>query len=120
MSRPSKCDQPANRNIPEAFFDDLLGYGLSHSQWETRFRDNNYLWNDAVKNKMIRKEREWFKEEIQRLQAQPNTAGIMRRYKTNSLESILKRLKGEEWVKGIPDEKEIRFQERRLMGKDAK
>ncbi len=33
---------------------------------------------------------------------------------------VLKRLQGEVWVEGVPDEREQRLRERRLLSKDAK
>ena len=72
-----------------------------------------------MKYRIIKKEYEFFKEEIQRLKSEPNT-GKGSGPKTNSLESILKRLKGEVWIKGVLDEKDQRRRDGRLLGKDAK
>ncbi len=73
-----------------------------------------------MKNTVIKKEFIFFRDEILRLQSEPNTARGLKSKKTNSLESILKRLQGLEWVEGVPNEMEQRERDGRLLGKDAK
>jgi hypothetical protein len=120
MSVPLRQVQFENRNVPEGFMKDLIGIGLSYSDWETRFKQRGYLWNEGMKNKMIHMEMEYFKDEILHRTAEENKAEGLFKCKSNSLSSILKRIQGEEWLKGTPVEKDARLQESRLMGKDAK
>jgi hypothetical protein len=120
MSVPLRQVQFENRNVPEEFMKGLIGIGLSYSDWESRFRQGRYLWNEGMKNKMIHMEMEYFKDEILRLTAEENRAEGLFKCKSNSLSSILKRIQGEEWLKGTPVEKDARLREHRLMGKDAK
>ncbi|KAF4635173.1 hypothetical protein G7Y89_g2932 [Cudoniella acicularis] len=108
-------------DVTPADIDDLLGQGLGYYDWEMKLKSKGWTWNENLKNKIIKHEFEYFKEEILRLIAEPNTAEKGKNVrKTNSAESVLKRLKGEEWAKGRPDEKNRRELNRRLLGKDAK
>jgi hypothetical protein len=98
----------------------LLGQGLGYDDWKTELESlGGFTWTENLKNLIIKREFNFFKEEILTLQSQPNTAQGLKT-KTNSLESILKRLQGLEWVKGVPGEMEKRKREGRLLGKDAK
>jgi hypothetical protein len=98
----------------------LLGQGLGYDDWKTELESlGGFTWTENLKNLIIKREFNFFKEEILTLQSQPNTAQGLKT-KTNSLESILKRLQGPEWVKGVPGEMEKRKREGRLLGKDAK
>jgi hypothetical protein len=98
----------------------LLGQGLGYDDWKTELESlGGFTWTENLKNLIIKREFNFFKEEILTLQSQPNTAQGLRT-KTNSLESILKRLQGLEWVKGVPGEMEKRKRKGRLLGKDAK
>ena len=77
------------------------------------------MWTPGLKNIIIRREYEFFKEEILRMMKEENISKDSRK-KSNSLVNILKRLQGEVWVEGVPDEREQRLRERRLLSKDAK
>ena len=98
----------------------LLGQGLGYDDWKTELESvGGFTWTENLKNLIIKREFNFFKEEILTLQSQPNTARGLKT-KTNSLESILKRLQGLEWVKGVPGEMGKRKRDGRLLGKDAK
>jgi len=76
---------------------------------------------ETVKNEIIKRELEYFKDEILRFRAEPNTAAKGKDVPlTNSSESIMKRMQGKDWAKGKPREKDERRQSKRLLGKDAK
>jgi hypothetical protein len=112
-----------NRDVPIAVIDTLLGQGLGYDEWETRLRSQGYgdLWNENLKNIIIKREFEYFKDEILRLRGEPNTASKGKDVqKTNSSESIMKRLQGQEWAKGKRGERDQRMKSKRLLGKDAK
>jgi hypothetical protein len=112
-----------NRDVPLAVIDTLLGQGLGYDDWETRLRSQGYgdLWNENLKNIIIKREFEYFKVEILRLRGEPNTASKGKDVqKTNSSESIMKRLQGQEWAKGKRSEREQRMKSKTLLGKDAK
>ena len=112
-----------NREVPIEVIDSLLGQGLGYDEWKAELKLQGYgdSWNEALKNKIIKREYETFKDEILRLKNEPNTATKGKDVqRTNSLESILKRLQGQEWAKGRPSEKKERLDSRRLLGKDAK
>ena len=109
-----------NGDLLDTTIDQLLGQGLSYDDWKTELENiGGFSWTESVKNLIIKKEFSFFKEEIQRLQSEPNTTPGLKS-KTNSLESILKRLQGLEWVKGVPDEMEKRKRDGRLLSRDAK
>lgn len=116
--------QPSNNSsktcvaVPDAVIEDFLGSGLSSSEWPAEVTKRGYAWYPGLKNIIIEKQWERFKPEIQRLQSEPKIAQSSR-FKSNSLESISKRLKGEPWAEGRPDEREERLRTRRLLGKDA-
>jgi hypothetical protein len=98
----------------------LLGQGLGYNDWKRKLQNlGGFTWNESIKNIIIKKEFSFFKEEILRLMSEPNKSRRLKS-KTNSLESILKRLQGLEWVNGMPNEMEQRKRDGRLLGKDAK
>jgi hypothetical protein len=98
----------------------LLGQGLGYDDWKRKLENlGGFTWNESIKNIIIKKEFSFFREEILRLIAEPNKSRKLKS-RTNSLESILKRLQGLEWVKGMPNEMEQRKRDGRLLGKDAK
>jgi hypothetical protein len=98
----------------------LLGQGLGYDDWKRKLQSlGGFTWNESIKNIIIKKEFSFFREEILRLIAEPNKSRKLKS-RTNSLESILKRLQGLEWVKGMPNEMEQRKRDGRLLGKDAK
>jgi hypothetical protein len=112
-----------NREVPIEVIDSLLGRGLGYDEWETSLKTLGYgdLWNETLKNKIIKREYENFKQETLRLRQEDNTATKGKDVqKTNSVESIMKRLQGQEWAKGRPSEREERLKSGRLLGKDAK
>ncbi len=112
-----------NCEVTFEVIDGVLGQGWGYDEWEARLKLQGYgdSWNEALKNKIIKREYETFKDEILRLKCESNTATKGKDVqKTNSSESIMKRLQGQEWAKGRPNEKEERLQSRRLLGKDAK
>lgn len=121
QSAPQPLNQPTNKDlaVPDAVIEDFLGLGLAYSEWPAEVRKRNYVWYPALKNIIIKKQWEYFKPEIQVLRLEPRI-GQPSRSKSNSLESILMRLKGEPWAEGRPDEREERLRTHRLLGKDAK
>jgi hypothetical protein len=98
----------------------LLGQGLGHDDWRRKLESlGGFTWSENIKNIIIKKEFGFFKEEILRLMSEPNKSRRPKS-KTNSLESILKRLQGLEWADGMPNEMNQRRRGGRLLGKDAK
>jgi hypothetical protein len=119
----SKQTSLPHYGVPDVEIESLLGQGRSYDEWKVRLKNHGYggLWNENLKNIIIKREFEKFKTEILRLQAEPNEAPSGKDIqKTNSLESILKRLQGQDWANGKPNEKLQRVRDRRLLGKDAK
>jgi hypothetical protein len=119
MARRTKTE--SNPNPPDDVLDGLLGQGLGYRDWETSLQDQNFASGRNVRKILIKRELEYFKEEILLLTSQPNTS--LERpdvAKTNSCESVLKRLKGETWVEGRPNERDQRYWNGRLLGGDAK
>jgi len=109
-----------NGAVLDTIIGKLLGQGLGYDDWKRELESlGGFTWTESLKNIIIKKEFNFFKKEILRLQSEPNTARGLKS-KTNSLESILKRLQGLEWVKGVPNEMEQRKRDSRLLGKDAK
>jgi hypothetical protein len=105
----------------DEIMDGLLGQGLRYLEWERSIKSQNYDWNNTVKNTMIKKEYYFFKEEIMSLREQDNEAPKGRdNPKSNSAESILRRLKGKTWIDGVPNERTGRLRSKRLLGPDAK
>jgi hypothetical protein len=110
-----------NGCLLDTLIDQLLGQGLSYEDWRRELESRGgFTWTETIKNIIIKKEFSFFREEILRLQSEPNTARTFKSKKTNSLESILKRLQGLEWVEGVPNEMKRRKRDGRLLGKDAK
>jgi len=99
--------------------DEFLGRGLGYAQWKIELEARRLTWNANLRNTIIDREFLYFMSEIEQLLAEPNIAQGTGT-KSNSLASILKRLKGEVWVEGKPAEEEERRRTRRLYGKDAK
>jgi hypothetical protein len=98
----------------------LLGQGLGYDEWKVQLKGRgDFTWSESLKNTIIKREFGFFKEEILRLKSEPNKSRGLQS-KTNSLESILKRLQGLEWANGMPNEMEERRRGGRLLGKDAK
>ena len=108
------------RAVPNSIIDQLFGKGLGYSDWEREIIRQGYKWNENVMNQIIKREFGYFKNEFLILEAQENTATGKRSPNSNSLESILKRIKGEKWSKKMPDEKAERLRDGRLFGRDAK
>jgi hypothetical protein len=103
----------------DAVIEELLGRGFGYADWEKELVTRGFTWSLNLRNIIIDKEFWYFKKEIEQLLLEPSiTQGT--NSKSNSIVSILKRLKGEEWVEGIPDERETRLRTRRLFGKDGK
>ena len=118
MSIPTLLENGA---VLDTFILKLLGQGLGYDDWKSELEIlGGFTWTESLKHIIIKKEFGFFREEILLLQSEPNTARGLGSKKTNSLESILKRLQGLEWVKGIPNEMEQRKRDGRLLGKDAK
>ena len=98
----------------------LLGQGLGYDEWKLQLKkQGDFTWSETLKNTIIKREFNFFKDEILRLKSEPNKSRGLQS-KTNSLESILKRLQGLEWANGMPNEMEERRRMGRLLGKDAK
>jgi hypothetical protein len=116
---PPRIEPQQDSIVPDWVIDGLFGRGLGYGDWKKELSGLKYRWSESLKYRIIKREYEFFKEEIQRLKSEPNT-GKGSGPKTNSLESILKRLKGEVWIKGVLDEKDQRTRDGRLLGKDAK
>jgi hypothetical protein len=98
--------------------DEFLGTGLDELQWRRKLEAKGWRYDANVRNAIIHREFVYFIPEIKRLLAEPNIAQDLS--KSNSRTSIFKRIRGEEWVKGIPDEKAERLRKRMLYGKVAK
>lgn len=99
----------------------MLGLGWSHKDWELHLISQNYAWNDRVKTSIISKEIRLFKDEILRLRSEPDTIpGEHFNARTNAMPRIWKRLRGDEWIKGTPNEKEQRLSSKRLLGKSLR
>ena len=99
--------------------DAVLGLGLRYKAWPEALSKQGQAWYPALKKVIIKKEYELFREEIQRLRLEDKVTHPSR-VQSNSLNSILKRLKGKPWVDGLPGEREQRLLNRTLISKDAK
>jgi hypothetical protein len=117
--QPSSNSSSTDIPVPDAVIKDFLGLGLAYSEWPAEVVKRGHVWYPGLETIIIKKEWDFFKSEIQRLRLEPKIAQASRS-KSNSLVSIVKRLKGEQWVKGRPDERAERLRRRRLLGKDAK
>jgi hypothetical protein len=100
--------------------DGLLGKGLNDAQWKSELEARGWTWNGNLRNTVIHREFVYFIPEIMRLLAEPNIAQGASSAKSNSRASIHKRLRGEIWVEGVPDEKAERERTRRLYGNLAR
>ena len=117
LSPTQKCrTDPA---LLDAAIQEFLGVGLGYSDWPEEIKRRNHVWYPGLEKIIIKKEFENFKDEIQLFRSEPAIAQSSRA-KSNSLKSILKRLKGEPWMDGGENEWEGRFLTRRLLSKDAK
>jgi len=108
-----------DNTVPDEDIVALLGQGLGYDDWKQNMIAKGHGWNKDLKFRLIKSEFEFFREEIEHLKSEENKSRGCGP-KTNSLESILKRLKGDVWCKGIPDEREDRLRRGRLLGRDAK
>jgi hypothetical protein len=106
--------------VPDADITDFLGLGLAYSEWPAEIQKRGHLWSPSLQNTIIKREWEFFRSEILRLKSEPEIKSHSTRLKSNSLPSILKRLQGEPWMQGHPDEREERLRANRLLGKDAR
>jgi hypothetical protein len=118
-NRPPTKSRKTTSAALDTAIEALLGGGLYYNQWRGELERGGHKWTPGLKNIIIRREYEFFKEEILRLMKEENISKVSRK-KSNSLVNILKRLQGEVWVEGVPDEWEKRLRERRLLSKDAK
>jgi len=118
-NRPPTKSRKTTSVALDAAIEALLGRGLDYNQWPGELERGGHKWTPCLQNIIIRREFEFFKEEILRLKGEKNISKDSRK-KSNSLVNILKRLQGEVWVEGAPDEREKRLRERRLLSKDAK
>lgn len=115
-----KSKQGESDQVLDSIIESLLGQGIGYDEWKRQLQKRGgYSWSESLKNIIIKKEFSFFRQEILRLQAEPNKSRGLQS-KTNSLESILKRLQGLEWGNGMPNEMEQRRRDGRLLGKDAK
>jgi hypothetical protein len=97
---------------------EFLGTGLDEQEWKHKLEAKGWTYDKPIRNAIIHQEFVYFIPEIKRLLAEPNTTQDSS--KSNSRTSIFKRIRGEEWVKGAPDEKAERLGKRMLYGKVAK
>lgn len=118
--RTSRTKPTTPDDVVELLANTLLGRGLGYSDWEDHAQKQRIPYTGQLKNTLIRREFELFKEEILVLKAKPAEKSKRDEPKSNSLESILKQLKGLPWMTGRPAEKKQRLLCGRLLGKDAK
>jgi hypothetical protein len=104
---------PSTHSIPDSTIDALFGQGLDRAGWKTELERNNYTWVPSLKNRIIKREILFFKDEIERLLSAPNTNQGCKS-KSNSRKSILKQIKGK------TGEREARLNNRTLFSPDAK
>jgi hypothetical protein len=104
---------PPPHGIPNSAIDALFGRGLDRTGWRTELERDNYTWVPGLKNRIIKREIWFFKAEIGRLLAAPNT-NQGRTSKSNSRKSVLKQMKGK------TGERATRLQSRTLFSPDAK
>jgi hypothetical protein len=117
LSPKQKCRTDAA--LLDAAIQEFLGGGLGYSDWPEQIKQRNLVWYPGLEKVIIKKEFEYFKDEILLLLSEPAISQPSRA-KSNSLKSILKRLKGEPWMDGGKNEWEERLWSRRLLSKDAK
>jgi hypothetical protein len=111
---------PDSGTALENDIDEFLGRGLDDVQWKRVLEARGWIWNTNLRNTIINKEFVYFRPEIERLLSEPKIAQGTSSSKSNSRVSIHKRLMGEIWVDGVPDEKGERRRTKRLYGKLAK
>jgi hypothetical protein len=109
-----------DHHVPDRAIAALLGKGWGYDDWQRELRSNGYMWSEGLKNFIIAREYEMFKDEIVFLRLEPRIAESAKGPYSNSTTTILKRIMGEEWFKGQPNEKQQRLGSGRLYGKDAK
>jgi hypothetical protein len=97
--------------------DEFLGIGLDEMEWKNVLEAKGWEYNTNIRNTIIHQEFEYFIPEIKRLLAEPNIAQDSS--KSNSRARIFKRIRGEKWVKGVPDERAERRRNRMFYGKVA-
>ena len=97
---------------------EFIGSGLDEEEWKHELEARGWVYDTNIRNRIIDQEFAHFIPEIRRLLAEPNIAQDSS--KSNSRTSIFKRIRGEEWIKGVPDEREERLRNRMLYGKVAK
>jgi len=105
--------------IPDAVIAGFLGLGLGYSEWPAEVKKRGYEWSPGLEKVIIERELEYFRPEIQLLMSEETIKVHPSGVRSNSLNTILKRLKGEPWM-GRPAEREERLRAHRLLGKDAK
>lgn len=119
-SHPKPEGSQCEDNLLTEAIRNLLGKGLGYEEWQEELEtQKGFGWSENLKNTIIKQELEFFKDEVLFLKAEPNRSQGTKS-KTNSLESILKRLQGLEWIKGSPNELKMRLSSGRLLGKDTK
>lgn len=118
----SRRNYRANRTVPDELIDTLFGRGWGYDDWKAHLEgEYNITWSGSLKNTIIKREFLYFQSEILDLKSRTTQErGRRDQPKPNSLESILKRLKGQIWMQGIPSEKKQRLRDGRLLGKDAR
>jgi len=103
--------------LDEAIYS-ILGQGLKYKEWPAALEKYGYSWRACLEKNIIKKEWEFFRQEIQEMRQEGETSNCARG-QSNSLNSIVKRLKGKP-VAGLPECKEERRKQGRLISKDAK
>jgi hypothetical protein len=131
MSSSYYADRQANQGVqtsrqtnptgPESIIDKWIGYGLCYDEWKTKFETAGFLWNKALKDKLINREYEFFRPEIERLLSADSGVDFST--------TMMRRIKGETWIKGnlneedkefVRSENDKRSRERRLFTRDAR
>ncbi|KAL2075778.1 hypothetical protein VTL71DRAFT_721 [Oculimacula yallundae] len=99
----------------------LLGQGFGHGDYKKQVRRLGHTWKPGMKDIIMRRDVEFFKEEIQdRRREEDHDPGSTTH--SNSLASILKRLQGLPWLQSQLSLNELdgRRKAKRLLGKDVK
>ncbi|KAG4434984.1 hypothetical protein IFR05_009538 [Cadophora sp. M221] len=114
-------DTGAGSNVPYDLIDSLLGQGWGYSKFVEEVQRQEHARIPGLKRKILMREFALFRQEIQEKRLEPDIDDGWRS-QSNSLESILKRLKGESWLQSQPlrNEKDERLRTRRLLGKEMK
>jgi len=101
--------------------DSFLGLGLSREQWKNGLESRNFEYDHTIKYKMMKLELDRVKSEIISYLTEDNFAPKGKdNAKSNSVPTILKRMKGEDWMTGMTNEKKQRLHSRTLLGSDTK